>query len=193
MVKEIMNGSTLHRSGLTRENMGVLATYTHAGKRPNAKNQLNQFYKTTKAQELDLLWDVANKGMQKVKSVTKGTTQKSPASYFTIGFISGILCMCALLLLVSLFSMTPRNLPTEETKSDVTVIGDEAVGAKAEEAVTQEKYIVKSGDTLNGIVYRYYGKYNEEKILEIQRLNNITNVASLKIGQELIIPVATDR
>ena len=59
--------------------------------------------------------------------------------------------------------------------------------------ISQEKYIVKKGDTLNGIAYRFYGKYSESKILEIQRINNIKNPAALSIGQELIIPVSRER
>ena len=56
----------------------------------------------------------------------------------------------------------------------------------------EQKYIVKQGDTLNGIAYRFYGKYSEEKINEIQRVNNIKNPAALSIGQELIIPVSQE-
>ena len=63
----------------------------------------------------------------------------------------------------------------------------------AENTVTEEKYVVKKGDTLNGIAYRFYGKYDEAKILEIQRINHIVNPAAISIGQELIIPVSQDR
>ena len=52
------------------------------------------------------------------------------------------------------------------------------------------KNILLKGDTINGIAYRFYGKYNEAKIQEILRINNITNPNSMKIGQELIIPVS---
>ena len=75
-----MKGSTLHRSGLTREKMGVLANVSQVdnSRRQPAKVQLNQYYRATKAQELDLLWGSVQKGIQKVHSATKATKQKSP-------------------------------------------------------------------------------------------------------------------
>jgi len=73
-----MKGSTLHRSGLTRENMSVLAGLSQPDKKQNTRAQLNRYYKATKAQEIDLLWGGIQKSMQKVRSVTKNTQQKSP-------------------------------------------------------------------------------------------------------------------
>ena len=85
-----MKGSTLHRSGLTREKMGLLASLTHTDKKQATRAQLNQYYKTAKAQELDLLWGGVQRGIQKVHSATKGTIHKSPAAYLTIGFVAEI-------------------------------------------------------------------------------------------------------
>ena len=87
--------------------------------------------------------------------------------------------------------MTPKTEPIEDTKTNVAVIGTDTVSETTPEVVsTNEKYVVKQGDTLNGIAYRFYGKYDEEKILEIQRINNITNPQAIRIGQELQIPVS---
>ena len=62
-----MRGSTLHRSGLTREKMGVLANISQVDTKKQAtKAQLSQYYRATKAQELDLLWGNVQKGIQKV-------------------------------------------------------------------------------------------------------------------------------
>ena len=100
-----MRGSTLHRSGLTREKMGVLANISQAdNKKQTTKAQLGQYYRATKAQELDLLWGNVQKGIQKVHSVTKTSKQKSPAVYLTIGFIAGVLFMCLITLIVSILS-----------------------------------------------------------------------------------------
>ena len=41
-----MKGSTLHRSGLTREKMGVLASLSQTDKKHTPRAQLNQYYKT---------------------------------------------------------------------------------------------------------------------------------------------------
>lgn len=187
-----MKGSTLHRSGLTREKMGLLASLSHTDKKQATRAQLNQYYKTAKTQELDLLWGGVQKGIQKVHSATKGTIQKSPASYFTIGFISGVVFMCCILLIVSISTIAPKAVNTE-AKAPVAVIGTEAPSPKAEPVVTNEKYIIKKGDTINGIAYRFYGRYNEAKIQEIMRINGITDPTSMRIGQELMIPVSQDR
>ncbi|MBQ8847416.1 MAG: LysM peptidoglycan-binding domain-containing protein [Candidatus Gastranaerophilales bacterium] len=189
-----MKGSTLHRSGLTREKMGVLANLTQADRKQSTRAQLNQYYKAAKAQELDILWGSVQKGIQKVHNVTKNTQQKSPAAYLTIGFIAGVLFMCCIFLIVSISTITSRNISKMEAKSNVALIGEDATMASGSEAIiSQEKYVVKKGDTLNGIAYRFYGKYDEAKILEIQRVNNIINPAAIRIGQELMIPVSQER
>ena len=192
-----MRGSTLHRSGLTREKMGVLANISQIAdnRKQNAKAQLNQYYRATKAQELDLLWGNVQKGIQKVHNVTKSAKQKSPIVYLTIGFIAGVLFMCLITLIVSVVSMHPKTKSEiKPTKTNVAVIGAENILDDATDVVvSKEKYVVKKGDTLNGIAYRFYGKYDEAKILEIQRINNIVNPAAIRIGQEILVPVSQER
>ena len=188
-----MKGSTLHRSGLIREKMGLLASLTHTDKKQATRAQLNQYYKTAKAQELDLLWGGVQRGIQKVHSATKGTIHKSPAAYLTIGFVAGVVFMCCIFLIVSISTVAPKIATGSPEAKNVAVIGTEAPVAKAEPVVTNEKYIIKKGDTINGIAYRFYGKYDEAKIQEIMRINEITNPNSMKIGQELLIPVSQER
>lgn len=190
-----MKGSTLHRSGLTREKMSVLAGYSKNAQHDRkqvAKSQLNQYYKAAKAKELDLLWGSAHRGVQKVHNIASSAQPKSPAVFLAIGFVAGVLFTCLVVLIVSALSVNPKEI-SPNVESNVAIISEDGSGASAESSVTEEKYVVKDGDTLNGIAYRFYGKYNEEKINEIQRINNITNPASLRIGQELIIPVSQDR
>jgi LysM repeat protein len=183
-----MKGSTLHRSGLTKEKMGVLASLTQPEKK-STRTQLSQYYKATKSRELDLLWGGAHKSMQKVRNVAKLPTHRTPIVYISIGFVAGVLFMSLVTLMISVFSMSTRDTEMSPKASKVEVIS-EAAAAEAEVSASTEKYIVKKGDTLNGIAYRFYGKYSEEKINEIQKINNIKNPASLSIGQELIIPVS---
>ena len=193
-----MKGSTLHRSSLTREKMGVLAGINkNPDKRQSAKTQINQYYRSTKSKELDILWGSAQKGIQKMHNAAKSVQQKSPAAYLIIGFIAGALFMSLITFIVSLSSMNPRvseNIATESTatNNNVAIIGEDENTAPVN-TYSEEKYVVKAGDTLNGIAYRFYGKYDEEKILEIQRINNITNPAAIRIGQELMIPVSQER
>ena len=138
-----MKGSTLHRSGLTREKMGVLAGLSQIDKKPNTRVQLNQYYRSTKSKELDILWGGVQKGIQKVHNATRTTSHKSPATYLTIGFIAGVLFMCCITLIVSISSMTPKI----KTEQSVALIGEEAIAPVASDSVvSEEKYIVKKGD-----------------------------------------------
>ncbi|MFN5766039.1 MAG: LysM peptidoglycan-binding domain-containing protein, partial [Pseudanabaena sp.] len=52
-----------------------------------------------------------------------------------------------------------------------------------------QEYIVKAGDTLSAIARRFLEANGDWR--EIARINNITNPASLQIGQKLLIPVVT--
>ncbi len=185
-----MKGSTLHRSGLTKEKMGVLASLVKPEKK-NTRAQLTQYYKATKAKELDLLWGGAQKSIQKVRNAAKISSHSSPIVYLSVGFVAGVLFMSLITLLVSVFSMSSRDTEINAKMPKVEVISETAAKETAA-AATEQKYIVKQGDTLNGIAYRFYGKYSEEKINEIQEVNNIKNPAALSIGQELIIPVSSE-
>ena len=49
-----------------------------------------------------------------------------------------------------------------------------------------QEYIVQAGDTLSSIARRFLGANGDWR--EIARINNITNPASLQIGQRLLIP-----
>lgn len=192
-----MKGSTLHRSGLTKENMGVLASFVKAeNKKSNTNNsQAAPYYKAAKSKELDILWGNVQRGVQKVHNVARSTTHKPPAAYFLIGFILGVLFMSIITLIVSISSMSPKTVETTP-KTTVAVVGESAPPINEPEeapATLEEKYIVKPGDTLNGISYRFYGKVDDAKISEIQRVNNIKSPTAIRAGQELIIPVSQDR
>ena len=137
-----------------------------------------------------MLWGGVQRGIQKVHNATKGVAHRPPIVYIMIGFVIGVVFMSCITLIASISAMTPKTTVSPEPNANVAVIGEETSSSAAAETVSgREKYVVKSGDTINGIAYRFYGKYNEAKILEIQRINNISNPAALRIGQELIIPV----
>ncbi len=197
-----MKGSSLHRSGLTREKIGLLASFLQTDKKQTSRSQLNNNYKSAKNRELDILWGGVQKSMQKVRNATVGTHQKSPAIYLIIGFISGVLFTSFITFIVSISTMTPKTVADINKKEkpainvpsvDENLSGDVNETESDPTTTTQEKYIVKQGDTLNGIAYRFYGKYDEAKLKEIQRINNLENPESLKIDQELLIPVSQDR
>lgn len=203
-----MKGSSLHRSGLTREKIGLLASFLQTDKKQTSRSQLNNNnsnnYKAPKNHELDILWGGVQKSIQKVHNATKSPHQKSPAVYLLIGFIAGVLFTSLITFIVSISSMAPVAVSDIENKEKTGInvpAADENLSGGVDEtdvevesgSTNHEKYIVKSGDTLNGIAYRFYGKYDEAKLKEIQRINNLVNPEALKIDQELLIPVSQDR
>ncbi|NLF83173.1 MAG: LysM peptidoglycan-binding domain-containing protein [Candidatus Gastranaerophilales bacterium] len=58
-----------------------------------------------------------------------------------------------------------------------------------DEYVNVQTYTVKSGDTLEGIAYRFYGMGGPIRVARIQDANNMKSPDHLQIGQQLIIPV----
>lgn len=58
-----------------------------------------------------------------------------------------------------------------------------------DEYVNVQTYTVKSGDTLEGIAYRFYGMGGPIRVARIQEANNMKSPDHLQIGQQLIIPV----
>lgn len=187
-----MKSSTLHRAGLTRENMSALESSRTFDL---DRNEYSRYIKPTKTPELDVLW----RSVGKTGVDTRGAKQKAPGVYLAIGFICGALFM-GLISLIAGFSNFVGNQKTEEivvqqaAKPNVAVIGaDTPVVSETAAATSEERYEVKSGDTLDKIAYRFYGKYDMEKIEAIQKLNNISDPASLQIGQVIIIPVDAAR
>lgn len=189
-----MKSSTLHRSNLTKERMSMLENVkfqAQAKRQPNA----GQFMRVNKTLELDLLYRSLGKNTLRKSVAPSGQNGNSDSKkatgtgvYLGFGFLGGAI----FLLIVSLVvwaSSTPSNkdIPPAAPKvsSNVEVVSD----IKDTDTITQEKYTIKSGDTLNKIALRFYGKYDAKKIEEIKRINNINSPEGLQIGQVLIIPL----
>ncbi len=54
---------------------------------------------------------------------------------------------------------------------------------------TSETYTVKSGDTIQAIVVKFYGSYDVSKIEKIKIANNLSDPNAIGIGQKLVIPM----
>ena len=57
------------------------------------------------------------------------------------------------------------------------------------EATTKEVYTIKEGDTLAGIIVRFYGRYDVSKIEKIKEANNMSDVNKLRVGDTITIPL----
>lgn len=192
-----MKSSTLHRSGLTRERMAMLentcvASFDkvekiHEFEKRNESPHVPQSVKHAKVRKVHDQLDILYKGVERTFSKATTSTQlnKTPGAYLGIGFVAGLLVMFSISLIVALVSGS--HAPKDTSGAPVTVVAAD----KFQETTraTEEKYVVKAGDTLDKIAYRFYGKYDNEKIQQIQALNNITNPSALQVGQVLIIPV----
>lgn len=193
-----MKSSTLHRSNLTKERMSMLENVKfQATKR--VSSDANQFLRTSKNPELDVLYrsfmknvtagsgssgNVSNTGKIKIK-----VKAKTDGVYLSIGIIGGLIFLIIVSLIVWASSMPAKkeDIPEPPKKAAGLEVVSEA--KEITETGSREQYTIKSGDTLNKIAYRFYGKYDTKKIEEIKKINNIQSPESLQIGRVLIIPV----
>ena len=166
-----MKSSTLRRSNITREKIAMLSALSDYN---NAKGRSNAHI-TDKQAELDMLW-------QNFKIAA--TSEKSPKTYFSAGFFSGIVLSLVVAAFISFFvGYSPlSNLHFSAPKAAKAT--EETVAEPAE-----KEYTVQAGDSLEDISMRFYGRYDEAKLKAIQEKNNLKNINSITIGQKLIIPM----
>ena len=187
-----MKSSTLRRSNLSKENMRLLEELSRNKKRPSSPAP-EVYVRPNKEKELDVLW-------QNFRVNQKD--EKSPGIYLVTGFIAGAIAMLIVTTLLSFtFNSEPNDLGTVEPvkeKAKLTFIpadksmknvSSDKQGKMAPGTGSGESYVVKQGDTLAGIVVRFYGKYDVSKIEKIKQVNGLANENSLKMGQSLIIPM----
>lgn len=177
-----MNSSTIRRSNLSKEKMAVLEALSKYRNEP-VDNSLGVYVRPVdKEKELDMLW-------HNFKINQK--SEKSPNVYLVAGFVIGAVTMLILAILVS-FSLKGINTvrensvtPAKKEKMSLNFVPS----SDTEDVMTTESYTVQSGDTIEGILIRFYGSYSKEKEDLILKANNMTNPNKLSIGQVLSIPV----
>jgi LysM repeat protein len=155
------------------------------------------FKNVAKGSELDLLYKGIEKGFAKVTSSTR-ISQKTPGVYLGIGFAAGFLCMFVIALIVAVSSNGTGGV--KEAKEDIEILKatddipatvvPAATAPVEPAAIKEERYVVRAGDTLGRISFRFYGKYDAQRIQRIQTLNNLPNPEALQVGQVLVIPLS---
>lgn len=180
-----MKSSTLRRSNLSKERMLILEELAKNKKQPYDASP-GVYVRANKEKELDVLW-------QNFKVSQK--EDKSPGIYLATGFVAGAIVM---LIMTTLLSFSVRGTDTQDIatapkikeRARLTFIPADKTNNE-ETIVTKgnETYTVKSGDTLAGIIIRFYGSYDVSKIEKIRQANKMTNADNLQIGQSLIIPM----
>lgn len=183
-----MKSSTLHRSNLSRERMALLEELrAKSSVREDSNPTPNVYIRPSKEKELDVLWQNFKVGQK---------SEKSPGIYLTVGFIAGAVCMFLMTALLSFSSdsisdnssstkLIKREKPA---KSQISIIPADNI-QKAAQPSAAETYTIKSGDTLEGIILRFYGKYDPSKVSKLMEANNLANPNALSIGQTLTIPL----
>ena len=181
-----MKGSTLRRSNLTKEKMAMMQSLANYSK----LHQNKDFYREqSKERELDVLWQNFR--------VSHKPIDRSPQVYFVLGLVVGAIITLIMTTMVSILinCTTPREakiktpkVKTEDAKftfipADTTAVVDTA------SAPVQQTYTVQSGDTLEGIIVRFYGTFDLRKVDLIKEANKMSNPNALSIGQKLIIPI----
>ena len=188
-----MKSSTLHRSNLTKERMSMLENIKFQGKRPSVVP--SQFVRVNKTPELDVLYRSLGKNTLK-KSVAAGGVSangkikpENLGIYLGIGAIGGTIFLLIVSIVVWISSLLTKRVDNPQKAKSKAALEVVSESKESENTSKQEKYVIKSGDTLDKIAYRFYGKYDVQKIEEIKKINNIKNPEGLQIGQVLTIPV----
>lgn len=182
-----MKSSTLRRSNLSKERMLVLEELSKNKKQPYDASP-GVYVRNNKEKELDVLWQNFRVNQKE---------DKSPGIYLATGFIAGAIAMLIMTTLLS-FSVQGTGssdmvAPVKQTKEKarITLIPADKTSVTETAAVPKgtEAYTVKSGDTLAGIIIRFYGSYDLSKVEKIKQANNMPNPNNLQIGQSLLIPM----
>lgn len=179
-----MKSSTLRRSNLSKERMFVLEELSRSRKQPYDESP-GVYVRQNKEKELDVLWQNFRVSQKE---------DKSPGIYLATGFIAGAIAMLIMTTLLS-FSMrgsdSPDVAPARKTKerAKLTFIPADKSNNAVAVKTGMETYTVKSGDTLEGIIIRFYGKYDPSKVEKIRVANGMANPNNLQIGQSLNIPM----
>lgn len=214
-----MKSSSIGRSALSRESMDVIENLASQGQvnfedfsngsegdiLPNEYvRQENSKSKNVenKAQEIDLLW-------QNFKSSQFNTN--SPLMCVIGGFILG--CISTLIVLgcmgflahkaiiparvtndsIETAQQAENEITNKETENVSAIVEDTENEIQAAEGNSQpqnaKKYVIKNGDTVEGIIKKQYGAYTPERAEAIMKANNLKNLDHISIDQVLYLPL----
>lgn len=180
-----MKSSTLRRSNLSKERIAVLEELAKNRKQPYDASP-GVYVRANKEKELDVLW-------QNFRVSQKD--DKSPGIYLVTGFVAGAITMLIMTTLLS-FSVRRGDSPdfkapkkAKAEKARLSFIPADKNSQAGVAKGTSESYTVHSGDTLESIIIRFYGKFDLSKVDKIKQANNMANPNNLQIGQTLTIPL----
>jgi len=180
-----MKSSTLRRSNLSRERMLVLEELSRNRQKPYDASP-GVYVRPNKEKELDVLWQNFRVSQKE---------DKSPGVYLATGFIAGAIVMLIMTTLLSLSMQSRENqdlIPAPKARTEKVKLTFIPADKGTTETIVKngnEAYTVKSGDTLESIIIRFYGRFDTTKIEAIKQANKMQNPNNLQIGQSLTIPM----
>ncbi len=157
-----MKTSTLRRPKMSRERVLALDEIlpnnsTHYDSSPGV------YVRSDQDRELDVLWQ----GFK-----VNHREERSSGFYLTVGFIAGVICAIIMTLIINIGSPTKDNASDlnlwKKATTKPTVNIAPSTQADVAGSMKNTEYIVKNGDTLGAIAYKYYGVSNPAKIQKIQ-------------------------
>jgi len=182
-----MKSSTIRRSNLSKEKMAVLEALSKY-RQDSYDNSPSVYVRPNKEKELDVLW-------QNFKISQKN--EKAPGVYLATGFVAGAVAMLALTTLISFSARgidaksgaVPAPAKVKKERAALNFIPSGEKTSQDSAVSTNENYTVQNGDTMEGILIRFYGSYSKEKENLVLKTNNMSNPNKLSIGQKLTIPM----
>lgn len=214
-----MKSSTIKRSALSKETMGVIEnlandenSYENNFQDYSEDNTPGEYVREegysniadSKAKEIDMLW-------QSFKTSQFNTN--SPLMCYIAGILTGIIVTFIVMSLSGTFShknvKAPADLNSVHQESAVTLEQEvnnaensaTPISIETEENKTQSsyeentapartvKYVIKDGDTVEAIIKKHYGSYSPERAEAIMKANNLKNLDRISIDQVLLIPM----
>ncbi len=163
---------------------------------------------TEKSKEIDLLWQSFRPSQ---------FNSSSPLMCYVGGILTGIISTVVILFLFGALTSSNFSLKkadnsqkittaveagvvqdavseedyTNKTTSDNSELSDEQNSNSAQEVAAEDmqKYVIKSGDTVESIIKHFYGSYTPERAQAIMKANNLKNLDRISIDQVLLIPL----
>jgi LysM repeat protein len=179
-----MKANTVRKSNMSKERVLALDELL-----PRKVSQYDSspgvYVRSDRDRELDILWQ----GYR-----VNAREERSPLLYLSVGFVAGVISMLIMTAILnfgnhSKDSFADLDLWQKGNTKPQAVSVSPSADKNTANIETKAEYTVKSGDTLEKIAYKYYGKANPSLVNKIQTANNLSNPNQLKIDQKLLIPV----
>ena len=85
-------------------------------------------------------------------------------------------------------NLEENEVQAQDNEQNISSDTQETTVVSSYDYTQTKKYTIKDGDTVEGIIKKYYGTYTPERAEAIMKANKLTNLDHISIGQVLLIP-----